>query len=71
MPGAGVHGVYPRSHRLHALARQRQHQPCAIAFQAVMAVSMPESLRQMLQVLVEPLACAHRQHLTQKMKMRA
>jgi hypothetical protein len=64
VPGAGVLAVDAGRHRLHALARQRQHQPGAVALQPGVPVRMPESRRQVRQVSLKPLAPTH--HSSQK-----
>jgi hypothetical protein len=64
VPGAGVLAVDAGRYRLHALARQRQHQPGAVALQPGVPVRMPESRRQVRQVSLKPLAPTH--HSSQK-----
>ncbi|KVO09812.1 hypothetical protein WJ69_19810 [Burkholderia ubonensis] len=60
MTGARMQRVYPRGHRLHALARQRQHQAGAVVLESRMSVCVPQSFAQVLQIAIKALARVHR-----------
>jgi hypothetical protein len=59
MPGAGVQRINTRCHGLHALARERQHQPGAVSFQTCMPVRATKPSSQVCHVALEFLGRVH------------
>ena len=55
-----VHRINPRRQGLDALARQRQHQPSAVALELGVAARMPKPRGQIVHVVDEPFARSHR-----------